>query len=311
MKVLLSHYDLDGLGCIILAKYFEINYDGIDIIDYETFNDNPDRFYHYDEIHFTDISPPEDLYIDLINKGKIIYIFDHHEKGLIYKNKENCFIDLDYCGTYIYFRWLYNKKRAPSVLSRFVNLVDVYDKWREKHKDWKEAQNLNRVLRSKTDYRKEGIAKYKDFINIQLRRLKISKRHYHFSNFELGNIENQIYKEKIALEKARNLLKIRTDGRNYKFGIFKANSKISQSCSSLLDENPDLKYIICINTYKGMNGRVSIRSKGSFDCNWLLGFEGGHKNACGATFEKDFVAALWKGGELGYKKNLIRKVKRR
>lgn len=267
MKVLLTHYDLDGLSCIILAKYFKIDYDGMDIIDYETFENNPERFYSYKEIHFTDISPPKELYDDLKSKGIVIYIFDHHERGLIYEKEENCFIDLNYAGTKIYFNWLSEGKRIPSVLSHYVHLVDTYDMWRKTHEDWEEAQNLNRVLRSKTLHGINGIKKYEGFILSQLNKIDRAKRDYYFTDVEKSKISDHVYKETTALDKARKILQVREDERGFKFGLFMARAKISQSCTRLLEENSDFSYIVCINTYNGIDGKISVRSPEEFDCN--------------------------------------------
>ncbi len=80
-RCLISHLDLDGCGCLLVADYFKQDFDKIITLDYKDYEkeDFPyKRFLKFDEIVFTDMSPCQELLDLILDKGISLKVFDHH-----------------------------------------------------------------------------------------------------------------------------------------------------------------------------------------------------------------------------------------
>jgi oligoribonuclease NrnB/cAMP/cGMP phosphodiesterase (DHH superfamily) len=325
------HVDLDGVSCAVLAQYVGYKTLGVDsffFVDYSE-RDNLSFFKSlvepYDRILITDFSPLPEQLNEMLSLGKIVYIWDHHSssepiKEIKHKNYK-IWHDLEKAGTLLFWEYLKDEFKfllsEIKVIDYWVSLVSCYDLYKLKDSKWIEAQNCNRVLYGVMNYNKSQYDKYVRFINAILAKFnmheELSKREvpWYWSRDELQIIERTIKKENQLLEEAKKMLKIRTDSKGNKFGLFHARSKISITCSNVLaDENIDIKYLLCINTYdnekNGILGwmKISARSRNEqeFDCTTLLGFNG-HK--CAAAWEsgQEFSTKLWLGeiNNLDYK----------
>ena len=309
MILFLTHIDLDAVGAIILSKYFELKIDKYITTDYESLEkdiDLHDEILKYNKIIIVDLSLPLELYKKIVKANKEYLVFDHHDPTKQYKDDPNVYWDNAFSGTMIFFRYLRANKRLPSVVHDFLELVDTFDMWRKKSPLWEDAQNLNRILWKNTIYQCKGEAKYKTFISIQLSKLNKKVDEFYLTDPERYDIKEARYEENNAVNKARKILKIRTDKKGYKFGLIMASSKISLICSKLLEENPDIIYIIAINSYRGINGKLSVRARenSEYDCNWLTDIKG-HKLSGGGNITKDDTLKLWEGciHELEYEYN--------
>lgn len=270
MILQVTHADLDGIGAILLSEYFNLNCEYL-IINYGEEYENRDPTNsigvskQYESIILTDFSPDENFYQFLIHNYKDKYlVFDHHPQTENYKDDPNVFFDSNSSGTKVYFDYLREGKRVPSILEDFVNLVSTYDTFNSKHPLWEEALNLNRVLYKNLIYYNEGYAKYRPFIQNQLRKITIGKySKFFFTDKELIDIQSSIEYEQKQLSEALSILQIREDNKGFKYGLFHAPSKISYICKEILDLKEDIEYIICLNTYKKLNGRIHLRIKDS------------------------------------------------
>jgi len=305
LKALITHIDLDGIGNPILAKYYNLSVDRYHFIDYD-FLESPrfnELLLKYSKIYITDLAILEESY-NILEKANIDFmVFDHHDYTKNFKNKKNVFFDLKKCGTELFFEFLSNKKRVPIILNEFVTIIGVYDLWKLEHPLRKKSEDLNRLFFESLNYWVKGnqYQKYQDFINKQLSKLKTMNK-FEFTALEKSKIQNAVLKEKIAIEKAEKSLQFRTDKQNFVFGIFAADRKISNTCTILLSKYKKMDYIVCINTYNGYNGKISVRSRESFNCLMLKNING-HKQAAGGIFTSQFVINLERGiiHELGYK----------
>jgi len=302
--ILLTHnVDLDGLGSVILSRFIGIEYDKILMSSYEK-NDYELLAPYGDKDQMlisTDYRVSEKLYEFFNNEFKDFLVFDHHEESLQFKDDEKVFVDNTKCGTRLFYENFIVEDVKIQTSDYLVTLIDTYDMWRKESEHWEEANNLNRILWSTMNYAypDKNINKFNFFINLQLEKLR--RNNFKWTNYELDKIEYTKTKEEQAFQKGMEILKIRTDTKGKKFGIWWGRNKISLVCSRIMDEIEDLDYIIAINTFQStgkdaINGKVSVRSKDDtkFNVRDLVGIDG-HKAAGGGEFSIPFLINLWKG----------------
>lgn len=145
-NVLISHNDLDGVGCGVVARehfngdiaiYF-CDIKGIDERTIEILNENPD----VKQLFITDITPKLQSTLDYIDTldAKVI-LLDHHETSmktydnLVIPNNMLCQFDMSRCGTKQLSDYL-------GELEDFATIVDDYDRFQLKHKESIELNQL-------------------------------------------------------------------------------------------------------------------------------------------------------------------------
>jgi len=297
--VLVTHIDLDGIGNVILAKEFKLKIDNYIFVDYSELEkeDFYDRLNSFTTIYITDLAVTESLYEKLVKSKKIFYIFDHHDitKEIYQIDSERVYFDLNKSGTKIFLEYLSKDRRIIRGVKEFVELVDTYDMWKTESELWKKAKALNGVLYYSLNYYAEGYEKYSSFIRNQITKFEVRKDEFYFSKNEKFLIEKSLLKEKEEIEKAFKNIQTRTDSRGKTFSIFRARSKISNTASYFLTKYPKLDYIVCVNTYGGYTGKVSVRSsKDNIDVNDFKNI-GGHAQAGGGNFTTEEVKKLLTG----------------
>ena len=158
MYKLLSHNDLDGVGCGILAKLafgeqVKVRYNSISSlnreIEYFLENDEPDTF-----LFVTDLTPNEDnekRLNDFYNaKGKV-QLIDHHKSALHFNDYEWGYISVeDHEGkltsaTSLLYEYLVQQilLKPTAAISEFVELVRQYDTWEWEKNGNHQAHSLN------------------------------------------------------------------------------------------------------------------------------------------------------------------------
>lgn len=291
-SLLIFHTDLDGIGVGVLQEYFNLPFDKVLSCDYGFEADTAilEFMNNADEIVFADISIPENLYNSLIQKGKKIFIFDHHETSKWTQDKENCVWDDKRSGTKIFFDEYIKKlhSRYKPIVQEFVNLVDIYDRWDLKSPLREMSEDLQRVFVNMGEWNiKDAIVRHARFTRLMVR--KFDKE----NNFNWGVVEKYHIKlarasEEKAYKSAVDILQIRKDNRGRKFAVFYAWGKISMTCHKFLNiDNLDVDYIICAQTFHNEWGVLSLRSReGQFDLLQLAGVNG-HKAAAGAELTSD------------------------
>ena len=303
----LTHTDLDGIGNIIVNRYFDLRYDRECIVNYEDIETEDGQillskyFLGYkktDGVIITDLSISLKVYRYLVNKFENVFIFDHHEKTAAIAKYKNVFFDTKRSGTKIYFDWISKKKRVPKILNDFIDLVDVYDIWKLEDPLREQAEDLNRVFYRVLTYGFDDIKKYNKFIAQQIKKIKDKNNSsFFFDDYEKDKIEEAKEREESEYEKAVANMQIRDDEWRKTFIIYHGRSKISYVCSRLLEENPKIDYVLNFNTWQpfgktAISGKVSARSREGFDVTALKGFDG-HKQAAGGAFEKSFIQKIW------------------
>jgi oligoribonuclease NrnB/cAMP/cGMP phosphodiesterase (DHH superfamily) len=292
-KLLVSHLDLDGLGSIVLAKYYEKELDIDDIISVD-YGFEQDRINwrilcSYDSIVFADMTIPKESAEELISMGKELVFFDHHENSRWIQELEGSVWDKSRCGTKLFFEYYVLKfvKRYPPIILEFVALVDTYDLWKQDSPLWNDAKNLNNVMFGMKNYvTKDFWESYQTFFGTTM--LKFEQMDtWQFTSAEKLAIEKANKKEQDVYRSAMKDMSVRKDSKGFTFGVCKMPSKISLVASKILEDRPDLDYLIVFNMYGGLTGKISVRTRrDDFDCT-KIGIIEGHVKASGGTLTED------------------------
>ena len=298
-RLLISHVDLDGTGApVIVNLYFKDKFDKIILRDYDFEQDeeNVQLMETFDEIIIADLSAPEEFIESLVNKGISVKIYDHHVHAEWLKDKPYGIYDDKRCGTRIFWEeWAKPQlSRYYPMTDHFVKLVDVYDRWQQDDPLWPDAKGLNFILYNKTlDWdEKDALVKYTPFIERMTNKIKKSSEWF-WTMIEEGYIQEALDKERMAIDKALSTMKIREDYKGKKFGIIAIGTKISLVCSEILNMRDDLDYIVCINLFRGLNGKLSFRSKREdIDLNEFCCCAG-HAQAAGGMVIPELAERFW------------------
>lgn len=155
MKVLLFTHeqDIDGMGCVVLAKRAFNNLDYELCKTFEITNKvkkyiDDKTIYNYDAIYVTDLCIKEPVlkYIDedIELRNKLI-VLDHHKSEIEEGNDKYSFVNIivekdgrKVSGTWLFYDYLVSNKflEASSVLDEIVEWTRQYDVW-----DWKKINN--------------------------------------------------------------------------------------------------------------------------------------------------------------------------
>lgn len=304
MNILITHLDLDGVGSLILNDYYSIAFDKVVIVSYNEISTKTGEFIFPlvckltkdDSVTVTDIAMVPELYGYITKNSKEYIVFDHHDDTEKVKDDPNVHYRKDRSGTWIYFNHIMGGKRVPIKVQRLVDLISTYDTYDDESPLWEEAQNMNRLFYKIYIWgSKDNNIAVQKFINLQSGKLKSPLyKDFIFTDYEYQKIQEVIEQEASLLKKARVMIKKRIDNMGNSFGVIILPSKISITCYNLLKENPDMEYIVAINSYKGINGQVSVRAqkKGKVNVNFLKGIKG-HEKAGGGEFDVNFLMDFW------------------
>jgi len=311
-KLLITHVDLDGIGSAVLEQYYQ-DYLGLDNVlcrDYGFYEQKEEQEYLelFSEIVIVDLSMSEEYTKSLRDKGIKVSYYDHHSAADWLEDDEFSNFDITIYGTKNF--WLnYVKpriKRYPVVIDEFVDLVDVYDCWRTENPLWDDAKALNSVFYGMIQYNlpnKELLIKAEPFLNLMKTKFeKLSE--WRFTTRETEIIERSLKREDDIYKKAMKDMKFREDSKGRLFGIFYAPSKISLVCHRILLQEP-LDYVVCLNSWGGLSGKFSFRTKlEDFDLNTIT-LAKGHAQACGAQVQPDLAKKFWETPDMVFTYNEV------
>jgi oligoribonuclease NrnB/cAMP/cGMP phosphodiesterase (DHH superfamily) len=306
-KIILNHVDLDAAGCRIVIDYLGYEYDKMLFCDYNQFDleENFNMLLDYDTIVCTDYSLSVDVVMKLLNLGKMVEVYDHHESSELLKEIVHPNFKLVHSkimsGTKIVFNSFKKNIRYKKSLIQFVELVNCYDMFDETSPLWEEAQNMNRVLWNCVNWNSEE-DKFTFIFDYWLHKIDRQST-WTWSAFEKTKIEKAIKVENEEYIKSKVSFKILEDAKGLKFGVTVATKKVSIIANRLLKDFPSISYIAIINTYTGWN-KISLRSRDEkeFDCTRIAN---GHKCAAGLEVEEELAKGLYAGThQLQYKEDL-------
>ncbi|MBS4202167.1 oligoribonuclease [Bacillus sp. FJAT-49732] len=291
MYKLLSHTDLDGVGCGILAKLafgkgVKVRYNSVSGLNREVewFFENEDRNTF---LFITDLSVNEENEKRLdafYQAGGKVQLLDHHITSVHFNDYEWGRVVVEdedgklTSATSLFYEYLVtNQLIEPSVaVEEFVELVRQYDTWEWEKNDNHQAHRLNALF---------FLVSIEEFEEKMISRLK-SSTHFDFSEFEEKILEMEEHKiERYISRKKREIVQTKVGGLYA--GVVYAESYHSELGNELGKEYPHLDYIAILN----MGGkRVGFRTiHDHIDVSEVAGHfgGGGHAKASGCSLVEE------------------------
>ncbi|MBU8880871.1 oligoribonuclease [Bacillus sp. FJAT-29790] len=291
MYKLLSHNDLDGVGCGILAKLafgeqVKVRYNSVSGLDREVEwfleNDHKDTF-----LIITDLSVNEEnekrLDAFYQAEGKV-QLLDHHKTALHFNEYEwgHVLVEDDEgkltSATSLLYEYLVTHQlmEPSNATAEFVELVRQYDTWEWEKNDNQQAHRLNALF---------FLVSIEEFEEKMINRLKTSN-HFHFDEFEMKILDMEEDKiERYIRRKRREIVQTQVDG--YFAGIIYAESYHSELGNELGKEYPHLDYIVILNIGGKRVGFRTIHDH--IDVSEVAGHfgGGGHAKASGCSLSNE------------------------
>lgn len=287
MYKLLTHNDLDGVGCGILAKLafgqdVRVRYNSIASLNREIEffleSDTKETF-----LFITDLSPDEKNEMRLQNyysEHGNIQLIDHHKTALHLDDYEWGYVVVEdtegnlTSATSLFYEYLIsmNYLEATDAVSEFVELVRQYDTWEWEKNDNQKAHLLNSLF---------YLVSIDEFEETMVERLSTNS-HFDFDEFEkrLLNMEEDKI-ERYIKRKKREIVQAKV--RDYYAGVIYAESYHSEVGNELGKEYTHLDYIVILN----MGGKkISYRTiHDHIDVSEIAGLYGGggHQKASGSS----------------------------
>jgi len=291
MYKLLSHNDLDGVGCGILAKLafgenVKVRYNSISSlnreIEYFLENDEPDTF-----LFVTDLTPNEDnekRLKDFYNANGKVQLIDHHKSALHFNDYEWGYILVeDHEGkltsaTSLLYEYLVSNKllKPTAAVTEFVELVRQYDTWEWEKNGNHQAHSLNSLF---------YLISMEEFEEKIMERLRTSD-HFDFDEFEKKILKMESDKiDRYIRRKKREIVQAKVG--EHIVGVVYAETYHSELGNELGKEYPHLDYIAIVI----MGGkRISLRTiYDHIDVSEVAGRfgGGGHQKASGCTLTEE------------------------
>lgn len=291
MYKLLSHNDLDGVGCGILAKLafgkdVRVRYNSVASLNREVEwfleNDDKETF-----LFITDLSVNEEMEKKLevyYQANGNVQMIDHHKTALHFNDYEWGHVQLEdeegklTSATSLFYEFLVETQHIePSnAIAEFVELVRQYDTWEWEKNDNHHAQRLNALF---------FLISIEEFEEKMLTRLK-SSDHFQFDEFEVKILDMEEHKiERYIRRKRRELVQSQV-GELFA-GIVYAESYHSELGNELGKEYPHLDYIAILNIGGKRLGFRTIHD--NVDVSEVAGHfgGGGHAKAAGCSLNEE------------------------
>ena len=295
--LLITHTDLDGISPVILLKLYNQKFDfhSIEIFDIETFLKEKlkEDLSIYEKIYITDLSLSEKCHkiIDESDYKDKVFIFDHHSSHLFAREYKNVTIDIDECGTSVFYNYLEKEYgKINNGVSEYVNHVKDIDIWTWEKNNNRDAVRLNNLF----------LLFGKELFIEQMYEKLIDSENFYFNKLELSFIESEEkrIKEYLIL-KEKEIYMI--NYLNKKAIVIYANKHKSELGSHLATKYPNVDYVILINAAGGISFRTKKENIDLTEIAGIIG-GGGHKKASGAKFPKEMqekiILELFKGSDI-------------
>ncbi|MDR7078276.1 oligoribonuclease NrnB/cAMP/cGMP phosphodiesterase (DHH superfamily) [Neobacillus niacini] len=291
MYKLLSHNDLDGVGCGILAKLafgdvVKVRYNSISGLNREVewFLENDDRNTF---LFITDLSvneKNEQSLKEFYDNGGKVQLIDHHKTALHFNDYEWGHVVVEDEGgkltsaTSLFYKYLISHQliEPTDPITEFVELVRQYDTWEWEKNDNQEAQRLNALF---------FLVSIDEFEEKMISRLQTSD-HFHFDEFEKRILDMEEDKiDRYIRRKRRELVQTQIDGLFA--GVVYAESYHSELGNELGKEYPHLDYIAILNIGGKRMGFRTIHDH--VDVSAVAGQYGGggHAKASGCSLTEE------------------------
>lgn len=284
---LITHNDLDGVGCYILLQYYLGHIYDIDV-SYCTYKNVEDvmsetilNLDKYEQVYMTDISVTEDYFNQFFTPevAKKIHIFDHHKTALYLSQYEIATVEVEknevlQCGTLLfneYLKSLEESKNPNKLIEEFVEKVRAWDTWDWFEKDFM-AKDINSLL-----YIKGFESFCKDILKI------LEEGGSLLSNVDLLLLKYENDKKDKYL-KSKNEELFFTDIKGFYVGIVFADQYISELGNYLCNERPEIDFVAIIG-HKSISYRTVKYDVDVSKIAQLYG-GGGHVKASGSVIPR-------------------------
>lgn len=286
--LLISHIsDIDGVSPVILLKLTKVEFDYIlkEPHEMDEFVEEllKEDLNSYQNIYITDLALSENFYKKIKESGYAykFKIFDHHKTHLFAKNYENVVIDIEECGTTLFYNYLSKKYKFKKIVEDYIKHVKNLDLWLWVEKFDFMAKELGNIF---------DLYGRNTYIEEMYQKLKRGKK------FKWNKFENKILKiekdtvDRYLKKKDKELYKIEYDG--YLIGTVFSERYRSELGNYLSSIHPELDLVVMIN----MSGGLSLRTEKDIDISILAQKlnGGGHKKACGAPIEEEVKESILK-----------------
>ncbi|MCG7345658.1 oligoribonuclease [Sporosarcina sp. ACRSL] len=291
MYKLLSHNDLDGVGCGILAKLafgkqVKVRYNSVSGLDREVEwflgNDDQETF-----LFITDLSVNEENEERLetfYQDGGKIQLIDHHKTALHFNEYEWGHVVVEdnegklTSATSLFYDYLVTHQllEPSDAIAEFVELVRQYDTWEWEKNNNQSAQRLNALF---------FLITIDEFEEKMIERL-LPDDHFHFDEFEKKILDMEEDKiERYIRRKRREL--VQSQNGDLFAGIVYAESYHSELGNELGKEYPHLDYIAILNIGGKRVGFRTIHDH--VDVSEVAGHfgGGGHAKASGCSLTQE------------------------
>lgn len=154
-KVLVSHIDLDGYGCNIMASKFMSDVAEVHNVNYDELADCLCDIPRDVHLLITDLSIPESLE-GLVSEFAYLTIIDHHVSTMwvhdAFRNSRTVDVKVDRrrCATWLFCDWMIERgiinqsdSKTMDWMERWRTYIDDYDRYVLKHE---ESERLNALL---------------------------------------------------------------------------------------------------------------------------------------------------------------------
>lgn len=284
--LLISHIsDIDGVSPVILLKLTKVEFDYIlkEPHEMDEFVEEllKEDLNSYQNIYITDLALSENFYKKIKESGYAykFKIFDHHKTHLFAKNYENVVIDIEECGTTLFYNYLSKKYKFKKIVEDYIKHVKNLDLWLWVEKFDFMAKELGNIF---------DLYGRNTYIAEMYQKLKRGKK------FKWNKFENKILKiekdtvDRYLKKKDKELYKIEYDG--YLIGAVFSERYRSELGNYLSSIHPELDLVVMIN----MSGGLSLRTEKNIDISILAQKlnGGGHKKACGAPIEEEVKESI-------------------
>ena len=286
--LLISHIsDIDGVSPVILLKLTKVEFDYIlkEPHEIDEFVEEllKEDLNSYQNIYITDLALSENFYKKIKESGYAykFKIFDHHKTHLFAKNYENVVVDIEECGTTLFYNYLSKKYKFKKIVEDYIKHVKNLDLWLWVEKFDFMAKELGNIF---------DLYGRNTYIEEMYQKLKRGKK------FKWNKFENKILKiekdtvDRYLKKKDKELYKIEYDG--YLIGAVFSERYRSELGNYLSSIHPELDLVVMIN----MSGGLSLRTEKDIDISILAQKlnGGGHKKACGAPIEEEVKESILK-----------------
>ncbi|MEC1374958.1 DHH family phosphoesterase [Heyndrickxia oleronia] len=291
MYKLLSHNDLDGVGCGILGKLafgdkISVRYNSISNLnrEVESFLGNDDKDTY---LFITDLSVNEENEKGLasyVQEGGKVQLIDHHKTALHFNEYSWGHVVVEdeegklTSATSLLYEYLVSHQylEPTNAIAEFVELIRQYDTWEWEKNDNQQAQRLNALF---------FLISIDEFEEKMLQRLQ-EDDHFDFDEFETKLLEMEEHKiERYIRRKRRELVQTKV-GEHYA-GIVYAESYHSELGNELGKEYPHLDFIVILNIGAKRVGFRTIHEH--VDVSEVAGHfgGGGHAKASGCSLNEE------------------------